>query len=102
MIVAYLQNDNRERKKNKSNKNEPAMMSEILIGFLRFYGFKCNYIGKRICVLNPERAKMEMEAKYIEMPLDPIYLTVMDVDQIYNNVRPKLFRIGSPERNWSS
>lgn len=40
-------------------------MSEILIGFLRFYGFKCNYIGKKICVLHPDRAKMEMEAKYI-------------------------------------
>ena len=27
-----------------------------------------------------------MDAKYIDMPTDPIYLTVMDVDQIYNNV----------------
>ena len=86
MIVAYLQNDNRERKKSKSHKNDGPLISEILIGFLRFYGFKCNYIGKKICVLDPERAKLEVEAKLFETPLDPIYLTVMDVDQIYNNV----------------
>ena len=62
------------------------MIGEILIGFLRFYGFKSNYIGKKICVLHPDRAKVEMEAKYLDMPMDPIYHTVMDMDQIYTNV----------------
>lgn len=55
-------------------------IAELLIGFLYFYGFKNNYIGKQICILDAENAKAEMEAtelgKYLE---HPIYLDAMDI-----------------------
>ena len=65
MIVAYIQNDNRERK--TKNKGPPPTVAELLIGFLRYYGFKMNYICKQICVLEPIKAKEEMETKHLEL-----------------------------------
>lgn len=58
MIVAYLQNENRERKLHGGpNSHKLPSIAELLIGFLNFYGFKCNYISKQICVLTPDKAK---------------------------------------------
>lgn len=63
MIVAYLQNENRERKtKAPSDLNKAPTIAEHLIGFLYFYGFKSNYINKQICIIDPEKARAEMEA----------------------------------------
>lgn len=93
MIVAYIQHDNRERK--ISGNYSLASSAELLIGFLRYYGFKCNYIGKKICVLEPDKAEAELVSKEIDMNADPIYMTMMDMEMIYSNVLLILYRIGS-------
>lgn len=56
MIVAYIQNENRERKM-RTKLIPPPTVAELLIGFLRFYGFKMNYIAKQIVVLEPNQAR---------------------------------------------
>jgi hypothetical protein len=63
MIVAYLQDDNRDRKAKGVDGYKQPTIAELLIGFLYFYGFKSNYINKQICVIDPEKAKAEMAAK---------------------------------------
>lgn len=83
MIVAYIQNDNRERKSKKQG--PPPTVAELLIGFLRYYGFKMNYIGKQICVLEPVKAKEEMEAKQLDHQYEqPIYQGNIEMDIMYN------------------
>lgn len=51
MIVAYLQNEHRRI---RMEKLEEPMLSELLLGFLNFYGFKNDYISKCICIYDPD------------------------------------------------
>jgi DNA polymerase sigma len=87
MIVAFLQNENRERKSRGLENQKVPTIAELLIGFLYFYGFKSNYIGKQIRILDAEKAKAEIGmvelGKYLEQP---IYEDAMDIVDLYPNV----------------
>lgn len=50
MIVAYIQNEYKiyELKQNKSE----ILVADLLIGFLKFYGFKMNYVMKSISLFD--------------------------------------------------
>lgn len=51
MIVAFIQN---EYKRIYMEKLPQPMISELLIGFLKFYGFKMDYVKKIICIYDPD------------------------------------------------
>lgn len=71
----------------------------MLIGFLYFYGFKCNYISKHICIIDADKAKAEVEAAYLDKFFDqPIYVDAMPMDMevmMYPNVTVAICRTGS-------
>jgi DNA polymerase sigma len=51
MIVAYIQQEYRQHE----GKGEELLVADLLIGFLKFYGFKTNYVMKCIQVYDKQK-----------------------------------------------
>lgn len=87
MIVAYIQQEYKIHE--LDDKQESLKVADLLIGFLKFYGFKMNYVMKCIQVFKKEEHDWSKYTGCLARYTDPTNPTI---------VKFHLLRIYSP--NW--